>query len=339
MSERKIIYLGFAFSHHRNTHAGYDKISDFLAYNKKINCQQYIENCASKKLFRRIIHKLCNVLFHIPEIPFYLLKVIQIGCISKNNVFHFIYGENIFFRLPKWLLRKENKYVCTFHQPFEWFEHNPRFLNYLKELDAVILVGKSELEKFECVTGRKNVFFIPHGICTDFYRPEESIHKEHMLLTVGNWLRDYDFADRVYQRLLIEDPSLVINVVASEKNQQKIKKHSRILFHNGISDERLKKLYCQCSVLFLPLIRYTANNAVLEAGATGCNLVIASNYPDNSYIPEEYISVTEMDVDKTILAIKAALRPKYNYGLSAYVQKYFSWTEIAKQTSDVLKKI
>ena len=339
MSERKIIYLGFAFSHHRNTHAGYDKISDFLAYNKKINCQQYIENCASKKLFRRIIHKLCNVLFHIPDIPFYLLKVIQIGCISENNVFHFIYGENIFFRLPKWLLRKENKYVCTFHQPFEWFEHNPRFLNYLKELDAVILVGKSELEKFECVTGRKNVFFIPHGICTDFYRPEESIHKEHMLLTVGNWLRDYRFADQVYQKILAEDSELEICIVTNKENYSCITKHPRIHLYSGISDEQLKNLYCRCSVLYLPLIRYTANNALLEAGATGCNIVVSSDFQDNSYIPDQYVSFSKMNVNDAVKKIRDAIRPDYNNKLSQYVSLHYSWEKIAQQTKFVLERI
>lgn len=339
MSERKIIYLGFAFSHHRNTHAGYDKISNYLPYNKKISCQRYLDNCNSTTLFRRIVQKLNRTLFNIAEIPYYFIYVIWKSFFSSNNVFHFIYGENTFFSLPKFCLRKNNRFVCTFHQPFEWFQNNPRFIKHIKNLDAIILVGNSEIKKFESMTGKKNVVFIPHGICTEFYKPEHDIKKEHMLLTVGNWLRDYDFANKVYQQLLIDDSSLVINVVANEENQKHITKHPRIHFHNGISDEQLKKLYCQCSVLYLPLIRYTANNAILEAGATGCNIVISSDYPDNSYIPEQFITLSNMDVENAVKKIKSSLKNNYNYDLSAYVSENFSWEKIAQRTEAFLRDL
>ena len=339
MSEKKYIYVGFAFSHHKGTHAGYDKISNYLSYDKKIDCQKYIDNCDSKKILRKIIHKVCNVLFCIPDIPLFLLKIFQIGCFSDNSVFHFIYGENTFFLLAKFFSRKGNKFVCTFHQPFEWFEHNPRYMNYLKSLDAIILVGKAEINKFEAVTGKKNVFFIPHGICTDFYKPVEYIHKEHMLLTVGNWLRDYDFADRVYQRLLAEDPELIICVVANKEKHSRITKHPRIRLCSGISDEQLRDLYCQCSVLFLPLVRYTANNALLEAGATGCNIVVSSDFPDNSYIPNSFISLTQMNVDDAVKTVKESIKCSYNYELSAYVCSHFSWEKIARKTEDVLRAL
>ena len=340
---RKIVYIGFTFEHHKGTHAGYQQIKNYLKYDYIIDCQKFQDKghkpVSEISWFAKKKRILYNRLFHIPALPWYIIKVIILGLFYNDLTFHFIYGENLYFKFIRRIVRKGNIIVCTYHQPLEWFKSEKRELARLKSVDRIILVGNTEIEDFKKIVGHKNVFYIPHGICSDFYRPDKTIKKNHMLLTVGNWLRDYDFANDVYQELLKMDAQLEINVVCNENLQKKIIPSDRIHLLNGISDEQLKELYCKCSILFLPLIRYTANNSLLEAGATGCNILISSDYPDNSYISVDYINLIPMKLNDTVLKVKNIINRNYNENLSRFVHDNYSWSVVALHTKDILLMI
>lgn len=340
---RKLVYIGFAFQHHKDTHAGYHQIRNHLRYDYEINCQHYFDECAidmnSLSVVKRMLRKIMYKILWTPVIPWYLIKVIWLGLTHNNLVFHFIYGENIYVPWIKMFMRRGNKIVCTFHQPFDFFQKNKRQRKLIECTDYVILVGNTEIEKFEKLTGRHNVTYIPHGISTDFYTIEESQKKGHMILTVGNWLRDYGYAGKVYTELLKKDPTLQIHVVSNVENKKYLQDIPSIKFMSGISDEELKQEYLKCSVLFLPLIRYTANNSLLEACSSGCNIIISSDSPDNSYIPESYINIVPMDVRRTVLAIEKNMKQQYNVLLSNFVKDNYGWEIIADKTKDFLLNI
>ncbi|ADE83322.1 glycosyltransferase [Xylanibacter ruminicola] len=325
---RKLVYIGFPFEHHKGTHAGYHQIADYVDYDVKIDCSSFIEHVSRKpknifdRIFRHVVWKFTSR----PVIPWFLLKCIILG-IKRNDVtFHFIYGENIYYNI-KPFIRKGNKIVCTLHQPLEWFQNN-LWKKRLKSMDEVVLVGKSELDGFRELVSNGIVTFIPHGIRTDFYCPDSMIKKERMLLTVGNWLRDYEFADKVYQQLLKQDSELKIVVVAMPKRVECLTKDSRIQCLSGISDDELRDLYQRCSVLFLPLKRYTANNSLLEASACGCNIVISSDFQDNSYIPEQYVSLCPMKVEASLSSIIRTMSSETNTPLATFIQKNYSWENV-----------
>lgn len=340
---KRIVYVGFTFPHHRNTHAGYQHIADYLPYDFHIDCQSFYEKTeqpydeVSKivKLKRRVF----NRLFEFNCFPWYLLKIIWLGLRYNNVVFHYIYGENTYFSWIRHFIRQGNKSVCTLHQPYDFFFTRKRYTNLVKHADGIILVGNTEVDKFKSLSKNRSVWFIPHGIDTEFYNIDAHVTKERMLLTVGNWLRDYTFANRIYMKLLEEDNSLNIYVVTNSQNKEKLSKHDRIHILSGIDDEELKKLYQRCSVLFLPLIRYTANNSLLEAGATGCNIVVSSDYPDNSYLPESLLTLTSMEEDMAINGIEKTMMPTYNAEISEYVLRKYGWEHISKQTFEILSSI
>jgi len=206
----------------------------------------------------------------------------------------------------------------------EWF-HTYHWESKLKKIDEIVLVGKSELDSFKAITGKDNVVFIPHGIRTDFYCPDPEVKKERMLLTVGNWLRDYEFAKNVYQRLLSEDKNLKIVVVAMPKMVECLKGISGLRCQSGISDEELRDLYRCCSVLFLPLKRFTANNSLLEASACGCKIVIASDFQENSYIPADYLTLCSMEFNDALSSIHRAIQSVTNHNLIEFIKKNYSW--------------
>ncbi len=333
---KKLVYVGFSFLHHKNTHAGFNRIKNYIQYDYIVSSQKHRDACDRKvcfitKCYRRIVWWI----FGTPVIPYYILKCIWLGLTHRDLVFHFIYGENDYYKLSRFIW-PQNKIVCTFHQPFEWFEKK-NWEKKLLSIDKITVLSDKEIDRFKKITGKNNVAFTPHGISTDFYKPDLNVKKEKMILTVGNWLRDYEFADKVYQKLLSEAPDLHIVVVSNKENQKLLTPHERLSFMSGITDEELLNLYLRCSVLFLPLIRYTANNSLLEAAACGCNIVIASDSPDNSYIPNNYLSLCKMNETETIATINSALTTEYNIQLSDYVKENYSWEVVAKKMEEYLK--
>lgn len=332
----RTVYVGFAYEHHKETHAGYQRVKDYANYDYKIDLQDYFDQYYSTKrtLWIRIKRKLSRMVFGIDVPPLFIAKIWWMSLWNSNLVFHFVYAESLFLPFKRYV--NKAKAVITVHQPLsvlkDWGE-----IGRLASADNIILVGNSELDAFMKVTGRDNVTYIPHGICTDFYCPDTKVTKERTVLTVGNWLRDYHFANRVYQRLLADDPNLRIVVVTNPKNRELLDEHERLTFLSGISDEELRKLYQQCSVLFLPLTRYTANNALLEAGACGCNIVISSDAPDNSYIPEDLLNITPLQEDAAVEKIQSVLNPTYNTALADYVKEHYSWERVGSQTEDFLR--
>lgn len=336
MKEKKIAYVGFAFLHHKNTKAGYQRIKEYVKYDYIFDCQKYFDRYfkEEKNPVSIFVAKVMSKIFGVKLFPWFILKIWWKGLFRRDIVFHFVYSESLFLPFPRYIGR--NKAVCTVHQPLEVLE-KWNMVKPLCKADSIILVGEAELEKFNSVIGKNNVVYIPHGISTDFYHPLDTVKKKRLLLTVGDWLRDFVFANKVYQKLLDMDPVLQIVVVSREKNRHYLTANPRLKFLCGISDEDLRNLYLESSVLFLPLLRYTANNSLLEAGACGCNIIISSDHPDNSYIPSQYVKLVKMDVDKTVSMIMNNHAMTYNMGLVKYIEDNYSWDVIGKKTESFLR--
>lgn len=336
----KLVFIGFAFQHHKGTHAGYHHIKEYVNYDYIVDCQSFIEKCnrPSKNIINHVWRYMMFLLTGFPCFPIYFIKLLKINYSEDNVVFHFIYGENLYTPLLKVFLRKRNKIVCTFHQPFEWFDNRIKWRKRLNKIDKVILMSDKEICQFESLVGKDKVYYIPHGICTDFYKLNDKRDAEEpVLLTVGNWLRDYKIANEVYKKVLCYFPKLKIYVVAAPKSTEPIECNERIICLSGISDEELRQLYWSCNVLYLPLVRYTANNALLEAGASGCNIVIASDSTDNSYIPSEYIQEVGLNVDDSVNAIIRCMTNDKNNQLALYVDANFSWNVVGRNAECVLR--
>lgn len=339
----KLVYVGFGYLHHLGGHAGYHQIKNYLHYDYYVDAQNYHNNYAKPSKLH-IVEWLRTFVFPyfcfgFTAFPWFLLKCMWMAVMKGHLTFHFIYGENLFFDF-KLLKVRGCKTVVTLHQPYDWFKDKPSWRRRLKAVDHVILVGEAEVNLFKQLTGKDNVTFIPHGICSDFYCPDASIKKEKMVLTVGNWLRDFKFADKIYQQLLSTDKDVKIVIVSNPRNKALITPNDRISFLSGISDEDLRDLYRKTSCLFLPLKRYTANNALLEAGAVGCPILIACDQQDNSYIPESLINLVGINEIQTLTIISDLLTNQENTEkLSEHVRACFSWDSVSQITQKTLSNI
>ena len=336
----KLIYVGFPYAHHQGLHAGYHHIADTGIYDKFIDCyteREFWFRAERSRVFHYLA-KIKSVVFGSEPI-WALIKCCFIAALTKNNTFHFIYGENTY----KWIHRfagKTNKIVCTFHHPATWFASKPIWLKRLKTIDKIILMSKDDVEQFKEWTGKDNVIFIPHGIFTDFYKPDVLVPHERMILMVGNWLRDFEMANRVFTDLLEQDPLLEVNVVSLRENESLLPQQKRLHFHAGITDESLRDLYRRSSILFLPLKQFTANNALLEASATGCHIVVATNQRESSYLNEKQIDIIPLEKEVIENHLKSLLNEPYDRvkaeTVRQYVVKNFSWERVGQMTKEFI---
>ena len=216
---------------------------------------------------------------------------------------------------------------------------NQKMKNKVLWPEGIIILSNNELRSFNNFTGRGNVTYIPHGICTDFYKPleKDSVNIKSVLM-VGNWLRDFDLAEKVFAKLHTEYTDIQIDMVGSISNKERFGK--LVNYHHGISDEELLHLYQKCSLVYLPLLRFTANNALLEAAATGCKLIIATdNVDDNTYIPNEYVTTTDRTVEDSINAILLNFKEKKsNLSLRQFIVQSYSWEIIGEKVKEFLLK-
>lgn len=335
----KLIYIGFAFEHHKNSQGGYHHIKKYLGYDKIINVQKERDFSEGflKNIFLKILRRL-YIFFLGKGTPLSVIKCIYLAVFRKNQVFHFIYAENNY----KWLhffIGKSNKIVCTFHQPASFFIKRPEWIPIFKKIDKIILMTETDVNQFKKWTGKDNVFFIPHGINCNFYTYDKKITKTKSILMVGNWLRDFIFARDVFIELKNKLPDIEINIVSSKKNFYHFKDMEVNLYTN-ISDIKLKSLYQSTKVAFFPLTQFTANNAVLEAASCGCNIVIVTpDKPNFSYFNESYIEYLSDNKNKVLQKIEDILNLESNTFselLSEKVEKSFRWETIAEKTKYLL---
>ena len=340
--KNKLIYIGFSFQHHLNSHAGYSQIKYHLKYDQEIDVQSFYDKCIkeeSNTVFNNLRCKIRRLLcWGYNAFPWYLFKCVWMALRFGYCTFHFIYPENTFKAIRLFHVRN-CKVVLTLHQPYEWYASRPKWIKRLKTADCIIVLSNTELSKLKELIHGIKIIYLPHGISSDFYSPNNQI-KEDMVLTVGNWLRDFKFADVVYQSLLEKRPNVKIVIVTHPANKKLITFNDNLTYLSGISDEELRDLYRKTSCLFLPLIRYTANNALLEAGSVGCPILIASNAADNSYMPNDLIKILPMSFDEVTNQIVSITENKENKkGLSDFVKSNYDWVKVAQMTKELLGEI
>lgn len=88
----------------------------------------------------------------------------------------------------------------------------------------------------------------------------------------------------------------------------------------------------------MPLQRFTANNALLEAASVGCNILIATDFADNSYMPNDYLFICPVNKDTVISKMMDIMKLDVNNKLSNYVKENYSWPIVAKELEQFLLK-
>lgn len=328
----RLVYVGFSFVHH-GIHSGYDYIKNVVPYSKYIDCQKSIDYLNLIPYKKNIISKIYLVLFG--DRPWWVeLKCIYYALFYRNLIFHFIYSEKI-FRYTGFFKGRTNKIVCTLHLPADSYPAHSRFVKSARYIDKIIVLSSEMLIPLQKLFRNSELFYIPHGVDTTYFKPL-SEKREKKVLMVGDWLRNFEFADSVFKRLFSLDSYVKVSVVSNRANHRLFTQNERLNLLSDIDDDHLLYLYQSSAILFLPLNRFTANNALLEGAACGCKIIIASEQPTGScYIGKKYLDVVPFDVQIAANKILDRLHDQNDAGdnrIVDYVRTNYDWKSIGKQT-------
>ena len=148
-------------------------------------------------------------------------------------------------------------------------------LAYLRHLDSAVVLYRADIAFFEQFVGAGRVKFVYHGVDTEFFKPPVT-HEKPTLRAVfcGQFGRDFEMLEQVTLTLLDRFPSLHFDLIIPRHADgvpalAPLASHPRVVWHNAITDEALRGVYHNASLMLLPMKACGANNAVVEALACG----------------------------------------------------------------------
>ncbi len=173
---------------------------------------------------------------------------------------------------------KRRIYVC-FHQPPAWFRLQWRRFEELQSLGGIVCLGEGQAEYFRTVSDSP-VHLIRHGVRHDFFRPPEDggSSEGNRLLFVGQWLRDFETLADAMTIVWERRPDVALDCVVPRFAREcdparRLAMDQRVHWHADLADAALRDLYQKADLLFMPVLDAVANNAVLEALASGVPVV------------------------------------------------------------------
>jgi glycosyltransferase involved in cell wall biosynthesis len=325
--------FGFAFGHH-GKYSAFHRILDYLPeeirkFNVSFPWEHFLPRPLKSRLRREILRKAEK-------------RMIQESSRIKPRLIHFLYPENCF--LSGCFQRSFNgKVVLTLHQPesvLSSFRTSPQGLSFIEtaqRADRLIAMSPHVVECYQKFFENQSVRVIPHGVDTNYFTPGNDISDSPLILTLGNWRRDFkiwqDVANDFLKRGRPETFCLVTN--PENRKQFGLKKTANTLFMNGISDLELRELYNRSKALFLPLLDAVANNALLEGLSMGKQILV-SDLPASRFYGADHVSYLDKDakIEKASNALCQLLdqsSPQASrLGIRKYAESSFSWTHIAK---------
>ena len=208
---------------------------------------------------------------------------------------HYLYPEHGYYIGQK-NRKKRTKLAMSCHLSKSTLEANPvihsRLCGGFSKANALIVMSPDSVGYYQKLAPNAQVRFIPHGIDVHYFCPGavwQADNEAIQILTVGIMQRDFKAL------------ALLINLAASEGKKWKfvllssrqslgmvrsmlsIKGMAMVQFLSGISDEALLRLYQESTLLYLPLLDATANNAVVESMACGLPMLLTDFAATRAY--------------------------------------------------------
>ena len=351
MHKKKILFLTHHWKNnsHHSTYSGYQALVEYAkdnydcsvvtwGHDNKVSSENGVTVHYVKPLFRR---------------DFFFSKRLAISHYAKKiqnqyHIVHALYTDCGFFQLHP------NFYSTLHVTPYVAQKVNITYLLFLflknifiekrviRNSKKVFVVSKNLIPvKYKNLS---KFIFVPHGVNTDYWSPEDTInskgehgkYQNNFVLCVGN--------HGLNKKLLCEairDNGNIYFVVLGLHDFHHNFKNLKIL-HN-ISDDELKSLYMNCSLFIRPMNFTTANNSILDALSMGCRVLISS--PDISC---DYVQpgidddcFKEVNSHKLLGELKLFLQ-KSDRSKAEIIRKYsienFDWKVVWRMIDAIYKK-
>lgn len=341
-------------------HTGYAKLADTL---KNRDHKVVVIDEHPRSLYQRGIDKLARALSCVSGELFkeedylsgaekqFLFKLSMSG--PMNNLGHILNLEchpRLMTKLSK-IKERTFRMVGALHLPY--WRNTPHDLEKLNVLDAVIVLYESELPAFSVHLSQPKIYFIPHGVDTEFFSPDHNQEINKLkLLCVGYHLRDFPMLGEVFRilkqkpglkglelHLVNKWPKLVLPLISPDGVQD------GVYVHPDLSDSELLFHYRNSNVLVLPLQNAAASNTVVESMSCGLPIVTTDGGGISSYgggdlyplCPQgdvgAMVSLTESFIED------AEKRAELSQALRRFAATHLSWERVCEQHTEVYRSI
>lgn len=230
---------------------------------------------------------------------------------SCPTIYHVLYGDESLRYLGQMRFRHRHRVVATYHQPASYLESIIPSRNYLRSLDAVIVVSKSQLPFFSRVVDADRLFWVPHGVNTKVFTPSVGWTAERSdqktCLFVGMHKRDFNTLIKAMEIIGEKRPDIQFQVVTAQSNEHLFLGRRNLDLYHDISESELVTLYQNATLLLQPLHDSTANNAILEAMSCGLPAVISDVGGVRDYVNEQCAALTPPQDAEAMAKVALAL--------------------------------
>jgi glycosyltransferase involved in cell wall biosynthesis len=243
----------------------------------------------------------------------------------------------------------KSRCVLFFHQPPSWLKLHWSDFAILNQFRLIVSLST---EHFQFIKSRTSVaqLKIRHGVDLNFFEPPEkvNIHNIPEVLFVGNWYRDFEVLEKVTTQLNAQGIKFNLHCVVPRKDRNqawitKLAINPNVAFYADLTPEELKGLYQRADVFFLPLLDSTANNALIEAMASGLFMVTTKVGGVIDYVNEDFCLLANRgDVDDHLNKLKLALASLSSIKLKSadirkHAEEHLDWSKIANEVLSDLK--
>lgn len=346
MIDQRIRFVVFRYGHH-SPHSGYSRVAEF-----GVNQFQGEVIRATKPLPRSLIRE--RILWRLANgTPGYdrtsmatELKVAWHMLKEPGNIYHFLYGETTYHYAGLLNNFRRNRLVATFHLPPAGIRNACQIDWHLRQLSAIVCVGRNQQEFFANIFDKGRIFFVPLGIDTEYYTPPASFESRdpNLCLIVGENYRDFPTLRGVIELVAYRRPQTQFVCVGSPRGSELVGSHPNLTFRSRIPEAEFLELYRSAAVMIMPLHDATANNAVLEGLACGLPVVVSDVGAIRDYVsPECAVLIPPYDsqkMAKTVLDLLDAPRERQSMSKKSREQALnFAWPKTVEQLRSVYEAI
>ena len=261
---------------------------------------------------------------------------------ESKCIYHFLYGEKTYHYVGHLNNYRQNRLVATFHMPPSTLKNDVQIKWHLRQLSAVVCVGRNQQEFFSDVIDEKRIFFVPLGVDDVYYTPPDSIELRdpNLCLVVGSNYRDFPTLRGVIELVAYRRPQTEFVAVTSPRNEKLVGKHPNLTIRSGIPESELLELYRTAALMVMPMTEATANNAILESMACGLPLVATDVGAVRDYVTPECTALVPLQnaraMADAIVDLLESPVERQRMSMSARAQAAkFSWPKVVDQLQAV----
>jgi glycosyltransferase involved in cell wall biosynthesis len=257
---------------------------------------------------------------------------------SQFDLVHVLWGERDFGIIDHVAAAMGVPLVVSFHAPYGTDPNPLRRLAAIRSLAGVVLVSSSQLPFFtnQLPTSVPRRVIL-HGIDLQAFSPPTvapSI-RPFVVCFAGSFRRDFAVLEQVIERFQ-GDLGFEFHLLVPAAVQARFVRFESVKFFSGLSDLELANFYRRASCLLMTLQDSTANNAVLEALATGLPVVAEDVGGTREYVgPAAGRLLPKGDVDGLVAGLRGlrddpALRRRLGEGARARAGE-LSWESVSEE--------